>query len=538
MDEMKLFVPITKVDVAQRLVYGTIAHEVADKSGEIMDYATAKPQFESWSAEIGKASDGKSVGNIRAMHGSVAAGKLTSIAFDDAEKRIEACGKIVDDGEWNKVLEGVYTGFSMGGKYLKRWKDADAPHLTRYTPSVAEVSIVDNPCIPTATFEVIKADGTTEMRKFHTPDAPAQPEPTNVAPDVEQGWKAKDGSFHATKAAALKKNSDIDAEAAAKTVAAPAQSALEKLDAALKASVAAPEATPAAEPMVHSTLEEPKADKATRAEALRKGLYDVSRLACILDDLKWMQQGLASEATWEGDNSPAPEALQTLVEQLGRFLVALATEETSELSKPDAEDYDGDEYDIIELAAKALGVPRTEAIAKALPDGALKRALAKAGARHSKTDQSRVQRAHDMAKDSHDNAVDLGADCNCGAGAASGDDAGKHVHADDLAKVSGENAALRKVLDELAPKIDAAVVKIEEQGKEIERLNAQPMPGGAYRTVTKGADAAGDGADGDPVKAFQKHLATLPDNQRALALMKMSLAQPMATAPEPVGTRA
>jgi hypothetical protein len=164
--DFHLFIPITKVDVEKRLVYGTIAEEIPDKAGEIMDYQSARPEFETWSAEIARASDGKSVGNLRAMHGRVAAGKLESIAFDDEAKKIECCGKVVDDAEWNKVLEGVYTGFSMGGKYLKRWKDENAPDLVRYTPQPFEVSLVDNPCIPTATFEVVKEDGTTELRKF------------------------------------------------------------------------------------------------------------------------------------------------------------------------------------------------------------------------------------------------------------------------------------------------------------------------------------------------------------------------------------
>ncbi|HEX9159828.1 MAG TPA: hypothetical protein VF835_06340, partial [Rhizomicrobium sp.] len=164
--DFRLFVPLTKVDVEKRLVYGTIAEEVPDKANEIMDYQSARPEFEAWSAEIAKASDGKSVGNLRAMHGHIAAGKLETIAFDDAGKRIECCGKVVDDAEWAKVLEGVYTGFSMGGQYVKRWKDADDPQLTRYTPRPSEVSLVDSPCIPTATFEVVKEDGTVELRKF------------------------------------------------------------------------------------------------------------------------------------------------------------------------------------------------------------------------------------------------------------------------------------------------------------------------------------------------------------------------------------
>ena len=70
----RLFIPITKVDVEKRLVYGTqCAEEIPDRAGEIMDYASARPEFEAWSAEIAKASDGRSLGNLRAMHGQVAA---------------------------------------------------------------------------------------------------------------------------------------------------------------------------------------------------------------------------------------------------------------------------------------------------------------------------------------------------------------------------------------------------------------------------------------------------------------------------------
>jgi hypothetical protein len=100
------------------------------------------------------------------MHGAVAAGKLVEIAFNDEQRRIEICGKVVDDDEWQKVEEGVYTGFSQGGRYLKRWPDPDEPKLVRYTAEPLEVSLVDHPCLPEATFAVIKADGSTELRKF------------------------------------------------------------------------------------------------------------------------------------------------------------------------------------------------------------------------------------------------------------------------------------------------------------------------------------------------------------------------------------
>lgn len=168
MDDMKIFVPITKIDAARRLVYGVVTAEKPDVSGEVCDYATTKPLYRKWSQGFASATDGRSLGNLRAMHGNVAAGKLVEIAFNDEEKQVEICGKVVDDAEWQKVEEGVYTGFSQGGRYLKRWPDPDRPSLTRYTAEPLEVSLVDNPCLPEATFAVIKADGSTELRKFKT----------------------------------------------------------------------------------------------------------------------------------------------------------------------------------------------------------------------------------------------------------------------------------------------------------------------------------------------------------------------------------
>jgi len=164
MSALRIFIPITKVDAAQRLVYGVATAEVEDRTGEICDYASTKPHYEKWSDEIAKSTGGKSFGNLRAMHGPVAAGKVTAISFNDAEKQIEICAKVVDDAEWAKVLEGVYTGFSQGGAYERRWTDTEGH--TRYTAAPKEISLVDLPCLPQATFEMIKTDGTTERCRF------------------------------------------------------------------------------------------------------------------------------------------------------------------------------------------------------------------------------------------------------------------------------------------------------------------------------------------------------------------------------------
>jgi hypothetical protein len=163
----RLFGQLTKVDEATRRVYGTLAQEVVDRSGEIMDYDTTKVEIQKWSDGMSKASGGKNLGNIRAMHtANVAAGKLVSIDFDDANKAVTGCAEIVDDAEWEKVLKGVYTGFSIGGKYLRKWADGVHKGVTRYTASVIETSLVDLPCIPTATFDIAKADGTIIKASF------------------------------------------------------------------------------------------------------------------------------------------------------------------------------------------------------------------------------------------------------------------------------------------------------------------------------------------------------------------------------------
>src|SRR5271156_5617625 len=103
-----LFLPLQKSDATKRIVYGTAVVEELDRSGEIFDYATSKPEFEKWSHDIEKATNGKSKGNVRAMHDNVvvAAGKLIEIAFDDVAKKIDVAAKIVDDEAWDKVEQG------------------------------------------------------------------------------------------------------------------------------------------------------------------------------------------------------------------------------------------------------------------------------------------------------------------------------------------------------------------------------------------------------------------------------------------------
>lgn len=170
MAPLNLSIPIVKVDAARRLVYGLATAEIADRAGEICDYATTKPFYEKWSRAIEESTGGKSLGNLRAMHHAVAAGKVTALTFNDEQRQIEICAKVVDDEEWKKVEEGVYTGFSQGGTYARRWTD-DAG-LTRYTAEPHEISLVDLPCLPDARFQMIKGDGSEETRSFKLIEVP------------------------------------------------------------------------------------------------------------------------------------------------------------------------------------------------------------------------------------------------------------------------------------------------------------------------------------------------------------------------------
>lgn len=165
---LSIFVPINKIDEEQRLVYGQVAAEVVDNSGEVFDYEASKPYFQKWSENAHITSGGKSKGNLRVMHTSKVAGVVTDLGFDDENRVIEACAKVIDDNEWNMVKAGAYTGFSMGGRYVNRAEksDANGKVVKTYTADPVEISLVDKPCIPTAVFSVVKADGVTEERHF------------------------------------------------------------------------------------------------------------------------------------------------------------------------------------------------------------------------------------------------------------------------------------------------------------------------------------------------------------------------------------
>lgn len=138
-----------------------------DKDREALDYPRSKPYFKKWSEDAKRRSGGKSLGNVREMHGLAAVGKLTMVSFDDENERILVRGKVVDPLARTKCEEGVYTGLSIGGEYGEALPDQRDPRILRYVAkNLREVSLVDDPSNPDATFELTGADGSIAVKKF------------------------------------------------------------------------------------------------------------------------------------------------------------------------------------------------------------------------------------------------------------------------------------------------------------------------------------------------------------------------------------
>lgn len=140
-DQVKLFIPfdIQKKDAAKRMVWGYASTEAMDAQGEIVKIDAIKSALP----------DYMKFGNVREMHQPSAVGKVKQASVDNLGLYIGV--KVVDRGAWEKVEEGVYTGFSIGGKVLEKADD----EITKL--KLSEISLVDRPANAEAVFDVIKA---------------------------------------------------------------------------------------------------------------------------------------------------------------------------------------------------------------------------------------------------------------------------------------------------------------------------------------------------------------------------------------------
>src|SRR3979490_453537 len=130
---MRFYWPIAKLDHERRMVGCYASTEAGDDQGEIIRRDALEAALD----------DYMRFANIREMHQPSAVGIATEAAIDD--KGLYLGAKIVDGDAWQKVVEGVYKGFSIGGRVTAR-DPADRRLITALR--LTEISVVDRPANP------------------------------------------------------------------------------------------------------------------------------------------------------------------------------------------------------------------------------------------------------------------------------------------------------------------------------------------------------------------------------------------------------
>jgi hypothetical protein len=154
-------------------ITGVISDSSVDCANEKLNYFGSKPHFQAWSDRLRVRTQGKSSGNIRAAHdASKPCGVVESLSFDDSREQIRCSAHIVEREAVRMIRTGIYSGLSVGGRYLERRPQLDEfgeavknarGIVYEFTCEPYEVSLVDAPCCPTAVFEIQKCNGVVEV---------------------------------------------------------------------------------------------------------------------------------------------------------------------------------------------------------------------------------------------------------------------------------------------------------------------------------------------------------------------------------------
>jgi hypothetical protein len=170
-DNVRLSMPFGKVDQSRRIVSGFASLDNLDKQ---MDIVTTEASMNAFA---------KFRGNIREMHQPSAVGKMISFKeekyFDPESKKFYKgvyvstyISKGAQDA-WEKVLDGTYTGFSIGGR-MNKWDDAydeksDQSIRIIKDYDLVELSLVDSPANQFASImSVEKVDGVDVIKGDET----------------------------------------------------------------------------------------------------------------------------------------------------------------------------------------------------------------------------------------------------------------------------------------------------------------------------------------------------------------------------------
>src|SRR3990167_11334209 len=188
MDDIKYFVEFTKKDEEKKTVSGYASSEALDSQGEIVEKDAIARALPGYLGELDQKTGKYRYGNLREMHQLSAVGKTIKANMDNRGLYIE--GKVVDDNAWKKVKEGVYAGFSIGGKIVKqvgnRIKDL----------KLSEISLVDRPANPDAMFMMVKADSKGVMQDIQRTVKYMMDEPMVVGKEEERPFEEVSEASH------------------------------------------------------------------------------------------------------------------------------------------------------------------------------------------------------------------------------------------------------------------------------------------------------------------------------------------------------
>lgn len=139
-----VYITFEKMDEDQKMVYGYASTESLDSQGEVVKRGAIERAL----------SDFMRFANMREMHQPSAVGKVKEARVDDKGLFIGA--KIVDGTAWEKVKEGVYNGFSIGGRIVEKVGNEIKDLI------LEEISLVDRPANPDAVFSLVKLHNINE----------------------------------------------------------------------------------------------------------------------------------------------------------------------------------------------------------------------------------------------------------------------------------------------------------------------------------------------------------------------------------------
>jgi len=170
-----LYADITKAD--QRIASGIASTDTIDDQPGVLDGQAYVGDVVDTGAVEGALDDYLKWSNVREMHTNSAVG--TAITAKVIDGKLHLSVKVVDDGAWEKVKQGVYKGFSIGGRALKSRLEQlpDGRFIRRILKMVlTEISLVDRPANPEARILVFKgadmAGQETDNQDTETGDDP------------------------------------------------------------------------------------------------------------------------------------------------------------------------------------------------------------------------------------------------------------------------------------------------------------------------------------------------------------------------------